>query len=115
MHSEGGLEYPNTCDTHLVGLCTGAFAAASVGCARSLVELVPVAVQSIIVAFRTGLYAGKIANSIEPTATASREWSMLVPGMDSQVVEDALQQFAATKVKTLRHTLRHILLIRKKY
>ncbi|KAF7180566.1 hypothetical protein CNMCM7691_009857 [Aspergillus felis] len=79
------------------GLCTGAFAAAAVSCSRSLVELLPIAVQTVLVAFRTGLCAGRIGNCIEPTSTGSREWSILVAGMDSQTVEDALAQFSATK------------------
>ncbi|GIJ99615.1 type I iterative polyketide synthase [Aspergillus viridinutans] len=97
IHSEGGLEYPTASDTHLLGLCTGAFAAAAVSCSRSLVELLPVAVQTVLVAFRTGLSAGRIGNCIEPSATGSREWSMLVAGMDSQTVQDALAEFSATK------------------
>lgn len=101
IHSEGGLEYPTASDTHLLGLCTGAFAAAAVSCSRSLVELLPIAVQTVLVAFRTGLCASRIGNCIEPTATGSREWSILVPGMDSQTVEDSLAKFSATKVSTM--------------
>jgi hypothetical protein len=101
IHSEGGLQYPTASDTHLLGLCTGAFAAAAISCSRSLVELLPIAVQTVLVAFRTGLCAGRIANCIEPTATGSREWSIVVPGIDSQAIEDALAEFSATKVSTL--------------
>ncbi|KAJ5150806.1 type I iterative polyketide synthase [Penicillium canariense] len=97
IHSEGGLEYPTASNTYLLGLCAGAFAAAAVSCSRSLVELLPIAVQTVVVAFRTGLCAGRIGNCIEPTATGSREWSILVAGMDSQTVEDTLEQFSATK------------------
>lgn len=101
IHSEGGLEYPTASDTHLLGLCTGAFAAAAVSCSRSLVELVPIAVQTVLAAFRTGLCASRIGNCIEPNATGSREWSILVAGMDSQTVKDALAQFCAEKVSSL--------------
>ncbi|GIC88991.1 type I polyketide synthase [Aspergillus udagawae] len=66
-------------------------------CSRSLVELLPIAVQTVLVAFRTGLCAGRIGNCIEPTATGSREWSIVVPGMDSQAIGDALAEFSATK------------------
>ncbi|KAJ6043159.1 type I iterative polyketide synthase [Penicillium canescens] len=97
IHSEGGLVYPTASDTHLLGLCTGAFAAAAISCSRSLVELLPAAVQTVLVAFRTGLCAGRIGHCIEPTAIGSREWSMLISGMETQTTQDALREFSATK------------------
>ncbi|KAJ6183799.1 type I iterative polyketide synthase [Penicillium mononematosum] len=97
IHSEGGLVYPTACDTHLLGLCTGAFAAAAISCSRSLAELLPAAVQTVLVAFRTSLCAGRIGHCIEPTTTGSREWSLLVSGMETQEIQDALREFSATK------------------
>ncbi|KAI0390134.1 hypothetical protein F5Y17DRAFT_462038 [Xylariaceae sp. FL0594] len=71
-------------DCCVLGICTGALSAAAVGCSRSAVELLPLAVEAVVVAFRTGLCVNRMAQRIEPPRLeCNRPWSLVVPGLAS--------------------------------
>ncbi|KAK0510435.1 hypothetical protein JMJ35_006867 [Cladonia borealis] len=67
--------YPCASNTFVVGLCTGALAAAAVSCCHSLSELLHVAVYTVRVAFRVGLNATDTADSIERSDSPTEAWS----------------------------------------
>ncbi|KAK4235627.1 ketoacyl-synt-domain-containing protein [Achaetomium macrosporum] len=81
-------------NTAIVGLCTGALAAAAVSCSRSTLDLVPLAVDAVVVAFRTGMRVNDVAQRIEPSeAAADQSWSVIMPGAASaEVVHDFCKQ-----------------------
>ncbi|KAK3307264.1 uncharacterized protein B0T15DRAFT_394431 [Chaetomium strumarium] len=84
--------HPN--DTRILGLCTGALAAAAVSCSRSTIELVPLAVDAVVVAFRTGLHVAGMAQRLEAAETVEDEsWSVVIPGQSSA---DAVASFNKT-------------------
>ena len=68
-------------NARVLGLCTGALAAAAVSCSRSTLELIPLAVCAVTVAFKTGVYATEAAQRIAPSDSSDRSWSMIVAGL----------------------------------
>ncbi|RYO88001.1 hypothetical protein DL766_004976 [Monosporascus sp. MC13-8B] len=61
-----------------------ALAAAAVSCSQSTMELVPMAVDAVIVAFRTGMHVTDMAQRIEPPdSLEEKSWSIIVPGLAS--------------------------------
>ena len=82
-----------------MGLCTGALAAAAVASATSLTNLLPVAVRSAVVAFRTGLCAAETARSISiDCEDFKQDWSFLCVGLDVNTVKEGIEAFAASEV-----------------
>ena len=90
----------NSC---VLGICTGALAAAAVSCSRSVLELIPMAVDAVAVAFRTGMHVMDTARGIEPSNDASdQSWSIVVPGEASA---EAVHSFCKRSVSTLSDLL----------
>nr|APX43974.1 polyketide synthase [Pestalotiopsis microspora] len=67
----------------VIGLCTGALAAAAVVCSRNTLELVPIAVDAVVVAFRTGMRVADMAQRLDPSDSLDQSWSFVVPGASS--------------------------------
>lgn len=61
-----GYSYPSPDHSCCLGLCTGALTAAAVSCSSNALELLPLAVETIRVAFRVGMLVEKMARCIEP-------------------------------------------------
>lgn len=61
-----GYSYPSPDHSCCLGLCTGALAAAAVSCSSNTLELLPLAVETIRVAFRVGTLVENMARCIEP-------------------------------------------------
>ncbi|KAE8384533.1 hypothetical protein BDV23DRAFT_176984 [Aspergillus alliaceus] len=78
-HTDSGREYPSPSNAHVVGLCTGLLAAAAVCASRSLGDLIPAAVEVVLVAMRIGLRTLRAGQLIEPSAKMSGQWSVLLP------------------------------------
>ncbi|KAF2204082.1 ketoacyl-synt-domain-containing protein [Delitschia confertaspora ATCC 74209] len=72
----------------ILGLCTGALAAAAVSCSRSTLDLIPLAVDAVIMAFRTGIRVTDVAQRVD---TSDSYWSIIVPGLEA--AEVAVEKF----------------------
>jgi hypothetical protein len=83
----------------VLGVCTGALAAAAVSCSGSVLDLIPIAVDAVRVAFRTGAHVADVASRLESTERADRSWLLGIPGLDS--VEEALKIFCENTVGNL--------------
>ncbi|KUI67140.1 Conidial yellow pigment biosynthesis polyketide synthase [Cytospora mali] len=94
--SQTSHSYPSPQNTRILGLCTGALPAAAVSCARSVLELLPLAMTVVAVAFKTGICAadaGRRATVYEPHAAISKSshpWSLAAAGPDAST---AVQNF----------------------
>lgn len=78
-----------------LGLCTGALAAAAVSCSRSIIDLVPLAVSAVRVAFRTGVQVKDVAHRVASSSEPKQSWSAIVVGSTSA---DAVNQFCESTV-----------------
>ncbi|KAE8442927.1 hypothetical protein EG329_002531 [Mollisiaceae sp. DMI_Dod_QoI] len=80
--------YPSSEVAITVGLCVGQLSAIAVSQARSLVELIPLAVESVRIAFRTGMTATTIRDELEQQSNPSETWAMTLP---TQVATELLE------------------------
>ncbi|CAI7591626.1 unnamed protein product [Penicillium glandicola] len=78
--SQAEAESYNTTKCRVLGLCTGAFAAAAVSCSFSTLDLLPSAVDAVIAAFRTGIAVTDAAKRVAPRSGDSQSWSIIIPG-----------------------------------
>lgn len=81
------------------GLCAGMFAAAAITCTPTLSTLVPVAIQVVLMAFRTGSHVAAMAERLCPsTADCSESWTYILPGMTGDMVRAILESFNDERV-----------------
>jgi naphtho-gamma-pyrone polyketide synthase len=84
-------------NSYTIGLCTGSFAAAAISTSQTLSELIPAALEAVLVAFRTGLASIEARNDIEHNAQDPAPlWSVII-GMKEQDALSALKTFIAGK------------------
>ena len=86
--------------TVAVGLCTGLLAAAAVASSPALPALVPLGVEVVLIAFRTGLCALTAAKSLELSQDKAASWSFVVTGTDDKEAQATIDSFHHTKVCT---------------
>ncbi|CAK4034454.1 polyketide synthase [Lecanosticta acicola] len=97
-----GKSYPNGDDSYMLGLCTGSIAAAAVSASSSLSELLPLAVQAVLISLRTGLCALAMRDRIETSAAGrSGSWSAAVKGLDAAAADAAIEEFCKTNLLPL--------------
>lgn len=83
-------------------MCTGSLAAAAISSSSSLSELLPIAVQTVMVAFRLGLCALDMRDRLETSAEdRSQPWSMVVADIDTQAAVVAIKEFCDSNVCSL--------------
>ncbi|CAK7211744.1 Type I Iterative PKS [Sporothrix bragantina] len=82
--------------TFLVGLCSGLFAAAAIASTPSLSTLVPVAVQAVLMAFRTGLYVSSLADRLCPPTEKNESWTYIFPNQQEEAVRHLLAEFCSS-------------------
>jgi Starter unit:ACP transacylase in aflatoxin biosynthesis len=87
------LEYPRTSTTHILGVCTGLLAASAVASSRSLTSLLPLAVQTLRIAFRLGSRVATVGHQVESRTSVPQTWSTIVLGISSDDAEIALSEF----------------------
>ncbi|GKT97732.1 LOW QUALITY PROTEIN: polyketide synthase [Colletotrichum tofieldiae] len=71
----------------VVGACTGALAAAAVGCSAGLAELVPLGVEAVRVAFRVGLVVERAAREAAPATGTEQSWSLAVSAAEQRTLQ----------------------------
>ncbi|KAI5463837.1 hypothetical protein BGZ63DRAFT_423145 [Mariannaea sp. PMI_226] len=86
FYSRDGRQYPTPQDTYCLGVCAGSFAAAAISCSHSLTELIPLAVEVAIVAFRTSLRSLNTRCDIVGSDQHGKgSWSVVVSGKESAI------------------------------
>ncbi|RGP80519.1 polyketide synthase [Fusarium longipes] len=88
--SQAGISSYDAQNTRVVGLCTGAFAAAAISCSSFTADLIPMAVSAVIASFRTGLLVTDTARRVDPLQDTTKSWALLVPG---QKASTGLEEF----------------------
>ena len=91
-------EYPTHSSTHIVGSCTGLLAAAAVSSARTLVDLLPLAVELVSIAYRIGSLVTETRDHIEQAPSRSPSWSVVLPGLRKDQASDILKTFHKNNV-----------------
>lgn len=80
-------------------MCTGALAAAAISSSTSVTNLLPAAVHSVMVSFRTGQCALEVGQNVVAAAGgAVSEWSVMFLGMTAEAAREAVEAFPHTEV-----------------
>lgn len=95
--SEHPNELPAASNTRVLGLCTGLLAAAAVVSARTVEELVPLGVQFVRLAFRSGAVVDSVRTALSQVGEEKAPWSTIVTGTTEQVAKEALAAFHKEK------------------
>ncbi|KAH9900317.1 polyketide synthase [Xylariomycetidae sp. FL2044] len=80
-------------NTKLSGLCTGLFAATAIASAPSLSSLLPIAVQVVLMAFRTGAHVASLAERLSPSIGKSESWTYVLPAVKEAQANSILAEF----------------------
>lgn len=86
-------------ETCLIGLCTGLFAATAIASSPSLSGLVPIAVQMVLMAFRTGAYVAALAERLHKSSSGSSSWTYVLPGINEVAASSIISNFHKTNVR----------------
>ena len=91
--------YPQQTKSYLTGLCIGLLPAVAISTASTVVELLPAAIQAVLIAFRTGLRTWEARNFLAQgsEAAALQSWSVVV-GLQEAPAKESLEQFCKLKV-----------------
>ncbi|KAH8702107.1 conidial pigment polyketide synthase PksP/Alb1 [Talaromyces proteolyticus] len=96
-YGDGGHIYPAGSESYVIGLCTGLLASAAISSSRTIGELIPVAVEAVVIALRLGLCTLKVRNFVGRNEGSSHSWSVVVSGMDEANALASIQQFSLSK------------------
>lgn len=86
-------------DNCLVGLCTGLLAATAITSSRSVSSLIPIAVEIVLVAFRTGLCVTRMAETLENGRDSTDSWTFVVPEVSEEAARVTLEDFHIANVR----------------
>lgn len=87
-YGRDGRQYPSPQETYCLGICAGAFAAAAISASPSLSELVNIASETVIFAFRTALHSFSIKkDTVGNNEEHGRSWSVIIPGEEEEIQE----------------------------
>ncbi|RMJ14368.1 hypothetical protein CDV36_005974 [Fusarium kuroshium] len=87
-YGRNGRQYPSPDEAYCLGICAGAFSAAAISASPSLSELVNLASETIIFAFRTALHSFSIKNdTVGNNEEHGRSWSVIISGEEKEIQE----------------------------
>jgi len=97
-YGEGSKSYPLAAETHISGLCTGLLAAAAISSSKAVADLLPAAIEAVLIAFRTGLRTMEVRDRICQQSSTMPSWSVVIAGLDEKNAVTGLKEFSHSKV-----------------
>lgn len=92
-------------------MCTGQLAASAIASASSVGELVSLAVQAVVIAFRTGIHVTNARNLLSNDTDRTQNWSYIVPKLSMETAASRIEQFSQLAVSNLALHLKTGLLL----
>ncbi|CRL29453.1 Beta-ketoacyl synthase [Penicillium camemberti] len=89
-----GHAYPSGDESCIIGLCTGQLASAAVSSSKTIGELIPAGIETVVLALRLGMCVLRVQELIEPSKSATSSWSVLISGIREPEAQDLIQQYA---------------------
>ncbi|PQE21599.1 polyketide synthetase protein [Rutstroemia sp. NJR-2017a WRK4] len=93
-YGDGSKQYPTSQSHIMLGLCTGQLAACTVASAANINELVKLAVEAVVIAFRTGLHVTRTRELLENGPDKNKEWAYIVPKLQVDLAASRIEQFS---------------------
>ncbi|GCB19650.1 conidial yellow pigment biosynthesis polyketide synthase [Aspergillus awamori] len=97
FYGDLGHDYPTPSNSHLVGLCTGVLSCTAVSCARNVGELIPAAVESVVIALRLGICVFRVRELVDSADSESTCWSALVSGISEAEASHLIDEYSSKK------------------
>lgn len=88
--------------TYTFGFGTGLLAAATVSCCSTPEQLLPAALETILISFRVGLLAANTRDEIIVDKTSLASWRVRIETGETETVLHQLEEFCAQKVEYLK-------------
>lgn len=92
-----GHQYPSKSESLIVGLCTGQLASAAVSSSKTVGELIPAGVETVVLALRLGTCVVKVRELLEENGP-SQSWSVLVSGVRREEGQTLIEDFGRANV-----------------
>lgn len=73
-------------------------------CSRNTLDLIPLGVETVIVAFKMGVHVSDIAQRIEPLQKFDQSWSMVVAGPAAAGVVETFCEQSVSRRSKLPHS-----------
>ena len=61
-------------------------------CSHNTFDLVPLGVEAVIIAFKTGVHVSEVAQRIEPLQDSDQSWSIVVAGLAAAGVVEKFRE-----------------------
>jgi hypothetical protein len=94
--------YPDPSCSLIVGICIGELTATAVSLASSVTELVPIAVETIRVAFKIGIAVSIVGNELDQRTIPQESWSVSISRdcgiTDSNALERVCRETVSLRV-----------------
>lgn len=103
-YGDGSRSYPSGQSHNVLGMCTGQLAACAVASASTAGELVDLAVEVVVIAFRTGLHVTRTRDLLENGPDRNKNWSFIVPKLPLDLAASRIEQFSQSTASSL-HSL----------
>ncbi|KAL6237529.1 putative sterigmatocystin biosynthesis polyketide synthase [Aspergillus navahoensis] len=97
------VPYPHANNSYVLGVCTGSLAAAAISCSTSLSELLPIAVQTVLIAFRLGIWAQKVRDNLQISELSQTQPWSVVCYIPPEEVAVAIDRFSHEKALSNLH------------
>jgi len=107
---EHPMEYLQASTSQILGVCTGLLAASAVASSDSLTALIPLAVQTVCIAFRLGARVSRVGHQLEASRSEDQTWSTIILGIGSEAAELELKDFNQNQVSDSERLLNFLLI-----
>lgn len=94
--------YPESDSTLFAGICVGQISATAISLAKSLTELLPLAVDAVRIAFRLGRLTAAARNDLE--ASSDETWAVVIPRDTIVRTEDIIDGIIRDSVSKFEFT-----------
>lgn len=96
-----GHKYPSGSDSVIIGLCTGLLPSSAVSASRTVGDLIPIAVQTVVLALRLGLCVHSVRKLVDTGRSTSSSWSALVSGISENETLEKIHEFSNQQVNSV--------------
>lgn len=93
-YGEGSRPYPSGSNHAVLGICTGLLSGSATASASSVTELLPLAVEAVLTAFRTGLHVTRTRDHLDRSPDRTKSWSYIVPGLQIDPALSQIEEFS---------------------
>lgn len=93
-----GHAYPSSSDSVIIGLCTGLLPSAAVSSSKTVGELIPIAVETVVLALQLGLCVHTVRKLVDTGNSSSSSWSALVSGINEGEALEKIRELSSQRV-----------------